>query len=293
MSNKEINRVLDNSKFDATDLLGLVLLADQATDDGICFARISTIARRIRKSERQTIRVIVKLHGGGELGVLERRGRSNIFVILSGLNEDEIKARMAFAVQSEGGTIRPIKKIVTPDTDVTPTPDAALSGAPDTDVTQIPSLSPAVDPPNAEVEEKQGKKERPQDEIFNAVAAGSFDITDISKVNGSGGRIAKISNWLKKLTPPPSPEHIRRFYARYKRENKGMSAPRDLEKFQERWAEFEQSPEGMAAITPARPDDKPVSPLVTQMGISQAELDANPGLQEQLEAVYRAQGKIT
>lgn len=37
---------------------------------------------------------------------------------------------------------------------------------------------------------------------------------------------------------------------------------------------------------------KPVSPLVTQLGASQAELDANPGIQEQLERIYREQGRI-
>jgi hypothetical protein len=93
-----------------------------------------------------------------------------------------------------------------------------------------------IDPPQSPAN-KTGKPNR----IFDAVALGSFGIKDTQSINGQGGRIAKISNWLLKCEPIPTPERLTEFYDWYGREYSGVNAPRDLDKFIEHWQRFGQN----------------------------------------------------
>lgn len=81
------------------------------------------------------------------------------------------------------------------------------------------------------------KASRPDNPLFNAVAEHVFGL-DPHQVNGDGGRIAKISTWLKKQDAPP--EQLGEFTIWYRRKYPGISAPRDLAKFQEHWSAFRQ-----------------------------------------------------
>lgn len=88
--------------------------------------------------------------------------------------------------------------------------------------------------------------------LFTAVAKHVYGI-DGEDVNGAGGRIGKISNWLAgkyagrgenkigKISHPASPEHVARFAAWYKDEHPGVTLPRDFVKFVESWREWATS----------------------------------------------------
>jgi hypothetical protein len=85
------------------------------------------------------------------------------------------------------------------------------------------------------------KAKRPVNPTFDAVAEHVFGI-DPHIVNGDGGRIAKISAWLKKAEQGSTPPDvaIREFKTWYQRRYPGISLPRDLAKFQEHWGAFKQ-----------------------------------------------------
>lgn len=82
------------------------------------------------------------------------------------------------------------------------------------------------------------KKPRPQDLIFEAVAKGSFGISNMNTINGDGGRIAMVSSWLKKNVENITVEEVQAFYDWWELEHDSISPPRDLNKFQEHWAMF-------------------------------------------------------
>lgn len=302
MSVKIMTRVFEHSAQKGTNRLMLLCIGDNAQDDGTAFPGMDELASKMgpdysRRAAQQRIRALAKTP---ELGVYPRRGTSHDYIVFTGMRLSQARAAIRRLMTKRRKTIsemREMRRIFASPSSHDGEEDSQVPAKTDsqevrTDLRtnhQEPSVEPSA-PIGGGGE--QEIKQRPQDEIFNAVAAGSFDIKDISKVNGNGGRIAKISNWLKKLAPLPSPDHVRLFYTWWNQAHKDINPPRDLDKFQERWAEFEESPVAKAAVKPAAADAKPVSPLVTQMGISQAELDANPGLQAELERIYREQGKI-
>lgn len=107
---------------------------------------------------------------------------------------------------------------------------------------------------NSEVPKKITKKvvkkdsaasaaQRPRDLIFDAVAKGN----GIEDVNGEGGRIGKISNWLKGtyegkgkekmgfISSPASVEHIEKFFEDWP---KDLDPPLDFVKFVENWRKW-------------------------------------------------------
>lgn len=87
---------------------------------------------------------------------------------------------------------------------------------------------------------------RTRDLIFDAVALGH----GMTEVNGAGGRIGKISNWLKGtyqgkgaekvefISSPATVEHINIFFADWKKDHKGIDPPLDFIKFVEHWRKW-------------------------------------------------------
>jgi len=99
------------------------------------------------------------------------------------------------------------------------------------------------------------KKERPRDPLFDAVQVHIFGIPLEEKA--SGGRIAKISNWLNgkyegrgaqavgKISKAAEPQHVEKFAAWCHRE--GFTPPLDVVKFTERWRKWAASMNGSSA----------------------------------------------
>jgi len=107
-------------------------------------------------------------------------------------------------------------------------------------------------PVGAGVSDDNGKTSHEKENtraLFTAVAKHIFK-TDGEDVNGSGGRIGKISNWLAgkyagrgenkvgKISHPASPDHVVRFAQWYGAKYPDVSMPRDFAKFVEHWREW-------------------------------------------------------
>lgn len=105
-----------------------------------------------------------------------------------------------------------------------------------------PSAAPVASKPVAGSAKASESKsaDRPQDLIFNAVASVCFELTTAEELaqTGDGGRIGKIAAWIKKTYPGATPKTIEAFGVYYDANNKGISRPRDLTKFKERFIEF-------------------------------------------------------
>lgn len=114
---------------DASALLVLASLADQANDDGYCWPAVGSIARRCRLSERQVQRRIADLVEAGVLERQERPGTSTLYRVLS--------KKPTF----EGG--------VTHDTPVTDdTPRGVTHGTPGGVTHGTPGVSPTAPKPS-------------------------------------------------------------------------------------------------------------------------------------------------
>lgn len=81
------------------------------------------------------------------------------------------------------------------------------------------------------------KQPRQPNPIFDAVALGSFQLTQVNGDKTLGARIGKIVAWLKGQEDVTA-ERVAQFYAWYEQQNQRASAPRDVGKFAEWWAKF-------------------------------------------------------
>ncbi|RCW45132.1 helix-turn-helix protein [Halopolyspora algeriensis] len=84
MSIKVMNWVWEHSPAKGTELLMLLAIADNATDDGTnAYPSVRTLARKTRMGERSVQRIVRKLTEEGHLSVTERGGRNpNCYAVL-------------------------------------------------------------------------------------------------------------------------------------------------------------------------------------------------------------------
>jgi hypothetical protein len=87
------------------------------------------------------------------------------------------------------------------------------------------------------------KAERPRNPIFDAVALGSFGLSNVNGDKTIGAMVGKIVKLLKDQ-PDLTAERIEQFYSWYARENKNADAPRDASKFWSWWLKFVASGTG-------------------------------------------------
>ncbi len=98
MSIRVMTSVWERSKASGTDLLVLLALADNANDQAECWPSIHYIARKCRIDDRTTqrrirsleaINDVIVIRGGGRGGSSEWGTRSNKYIIVVHLAEDE------------------------------------------------------------------------------------------------------------------------------------------------------------------------------------------------------------
>lgn len=99
------------------------------------------------------------------------------------------------------------------------------------------------------------KPERKRDEVFDAVASLVFGIHNPDALNGQGGRVAVISNWLRGKQPtknaqmrgvgqlerPATAEELQKFCRWYQGKYRGVSIPKDVGKFAEHFLAYRES----------------------------------------------------
>ena len=59
----------------------MLAIADYADEDGFAFPGLAALAEKVRKSRRQARRLLACLEESGELLVLRREGRGNLYVV--------------------------------------------------------------------------------------------------------------------------------------------------------------------------------------------------------------------
>lgn len=93
MSIEAMNQVWKQSKQSGGGLLLLLAIADCANERGYCWPGDEYLAERIRMSERNTKRLIVKLEASGELYRLshEGRGKKTFYIVATGLADADIE----------------------------------------------------------------------------------------------------------------------------------------------------------------------------------------------------------
>ena len=77
MSVKVLTYVLENSAQRGNELLTMIVLADHADENGICWPSMERVGKLIRADERTARRCIRRLEEAGELRVQKGRGRGN------------------------------------------------------------------------------------------------------------------------------------------------------------------------------------------------------------------------
>lgn len=103
---------------------------------------------------------------------------------------------------------------------------------------------------------------KPRNELFDAVAKHVFETDD---PGATGGRIAKISNWLSgkyegrgeskvgKISSPAKPEHVEKFVKAWRKDNPRATPPRDFVKFVEAWRSWASKLAARQAVPPPVP----------------------------------------
>lgn len=95
--------------------------------------------------------------------------------------------------------------------------------------------------------DSKAKHERPRNPIFDAVALGSFGLSNVNGDKVVGALVGKIVKWLKNQSGVTA-ERIAQFYIWYSRETNDADAPRDVGKFGAWWMKFDANGTGAEEI---------------------------------------------
>jgi DNA-binding MarR family transcriptional regulator len=107
MSIKIMSRVWSESSAEGSSLLLLLAIADHADDNGFAFPGIDTLAEKIRMTAQSVRNLTKKLEDIGELVKISRtdKGRSNLYIVTTGISDNELKAARDRAEDFGGGKI--------------------------------------------------------------------------------------------------------------------------------------------------------------------------------------------
>lgn len=258
MSIKETSRVWETSKQDSTALLLLLSLADCADDWGHCWPGRKFLAKHARCDIATVSRLVAKLIRDDELYAARQTGRGTHYVILCGLSPaDQIDRRRKLDKLFPGSDILQLPPNQSSDSVITTGSDGVITRGSDIDTGKTvldPSVEPSLEPsiaPTPRTKPAKEPKPRKANPIFDAIAKGSFSISDSSKLNGAGGRVGALVAWLKEADPDCTPEKLEQFYSWYAAEFSEAAAPRALEKFGEHYARFMETDGKSGSTGPA------------------------------------------
>lgn len=119
------------------------------------------------------------------------------------------------------------------------------------------------------MQSKKTKEPTPRqpDHIFNAVALVCFGIPEPTPelIGKNGGRIGKISNWLKDAYPGATPKTVEAFGKHYDSCNGKAARPRDLDKFKEHFLVFHQHSLKQIELAEKRKAESAAAPNMREM----------------------------
>lgn len=94
MSNKRLTAVWDISIQKGNKLLALLSLADRSDDDGYCWPSHEDTAERARSKRTYVLKMLAEIEADGEIYVHRRGGKTNKYLVVVGMNPEEIKTAM-------------------------------------------------------------------------------------------------------------------------------------------------------------------------------------------------------
>ena len=200
-----MSKVFEKSKTRHGARLVLLALSDNASDEGVCYPSISTIARKAGLSEQVTREYIhafekIKLISIADRQDEDGRQTSNLYQIDSSkIGDDEISAELLKSVRPPSRRHVPSEGVIDTLTPSDPPPSEGVIPSPSEGVRGESSVNHQEEPSIA-------RKPRAQDELFNAIA-------EVCKVDPAtaGSSIGKVKSTLLKSDPPYTPEEVRKF----------------------------------------------------------------------------------
>ncbi len=164
MSIQCMTRVWAESKHKGSQLLLLLAIADNASDDGFAWPSVQTLAKKTRMSDRHTVRMLEDLEKSGELILSKAEGKRHQYIVTVGLTTEQINktANSRMLKMSPLTSCHP-RQVVTPDklsplTSCHKTPDK-LSYEPLTSCHKTPDkLSSTTSQNLQKIKDLEGKK---------------------------------------------------------------------------------------------------------------------------------------
>lgn len=138
MSIKVTTTIWERSKLGGSELLLLLAIADFASDEGVAFPSVQTLAKKIRMSVRNTRYLLAKLGQSGEIAIERNAGPGGCNVFRVGLTGTANLAGLQ-TLQDESGSRRGVQPVAVP---------PAIAVAPE------PSLT-VIEPPKEVVARKR------------------------------------------------------------------------------------------------------------------------------------------
>ena len=165
MSVKCMARVWEKSSQKGSRLLLLLAVADYADDNGFAWPGIEKLAEKTRMSPRQTMRLVEHVRKDGELIVVKRRAKGNLYIVTAGLTEEQLRQAADRMKRFGGGDIlkSDILSLIADSVDIPKVTweslisDIAVSHESDIAMSPDPSLTvsePSILPETAGEEEK-------------------------------------------------------------------------------------------------------------------------------------------
>jgi hypothetical protein len=111
MSVEIMTQVWNTAPYEGTSLLLLLSLADYSNMEGVSWPGVTTLAKKIRRKERQTQYLLRKLEKDGVLQIIPMEGTSNAYVLTLSRTQREVKqlakqvTEIRFKTSKKGGAI--------------------------------------------------------------------------------------------------------------------------------------------------------------------------------------------
>lgn len=238
-----------------TDLLFILALADKAnSEEGACWPSVESLRKMCRLgTDRALQKVSARMQAEGHIGVMlykgtkTKSGNTNKYfingyrqsiglqAIYSGKHEKSndkgLREKMVHNPDGVNGRTHDIEVSVK-------TPDGVNNGTPDgvNGRTHKPLVKPSLKPSTIA---------RERNRLFDGVSLICFGITATDEkqapaLEANKGRIAKLSNFLKKMNA--TPESLWAFKKWYEAKYPSTSMPNDLAKFSKHYNDFAAAP---------------------------------------------------
>ena len=209
----------DHSQHRSTELLMMLALADNANEQGVCWPAIGTLAKKTRyKAKRSAQNCIVRLEHSGEVSVVPRVGRSNVYVMAAyreamGMSRvpDDMKAR-----EPAKKRVQKLQKApkFTPELVSTGGGELASAGGGELASTPEPSLTvnePLSLPQAAQATKKTKKPKHKHHELIHPVKVAlvaAFGLIDADITEPSKKIFYKVATQITNIENPVLPEEV-------------------------------------------------------------------------------------